>query len=225
MRILFVANSESIHTARWISALATQPWKIDLFPSHDSGVTHVDLRRVKVYHSVFGQAKNRNSKVAYSGLPLVSENIAFLVRGFLKTYYPSYRQKQLNKIISKTRPDIIHAIEIQKAGYLVLDVIKLRNSKMPPCIVTNLGSDIYLFGRLKEHSRRVREVLRNFDYYGCECVRDVALAKGYGFSGNVLPVLPNTGGLHLDKIEKLRESGPVSSPKKDHVERVSALGR
>ena len=46
------------------------------------------------------------------------------------------------------------------------------------------------------------------DFYSCECHRDIALAKGMGLRGEVLPVLPNTGGFDLDEIRQ----APVAPP-------------
>jgi glycosyltransferase involved in cell wall biosynthesis len=77
-----------------------------------------------------------------------------------------------------------------------------------------LGSDIYLFGRLKGHEDKIREVLKTFDYYACECERDVTLARKYGFAGTVLPVIPNAGGVELDRLEQLKAPGPVSARKR-----------
>ena len=37
MKILFVAMSDTIHTARWIGQLAGLGWDVHLFPSIDTG--------------------------------------------------------------------------------------------------------------------------------------------------------------------------------------------
>src|SRR5262249_5384184 len=80
----------------------------------------------------------------------------------------------------------------------------------PPWIITNLGSDIYLFGRLAAHKERVRALLASCDYYTCECHRDVELAREMGLSKDVLAVGPNAGGFDLDEVAKLRQPGPTS---------------
>jgi glycosyltransferase involved in cell wall biosynthesis len=102
-------------------------------------------------------------------------------------------------------------LEIQHAGYLTLDSKNLLGGKLPTWIVTNWGSDIYLFGRLAEHVGRIKEVLATCDYYSCECQRDVQLAKQMGLKGEVLPVLPNTGGFDLDSVAQFRQPGPTSA--------------
>ena len=71
----------------------------------------------------------------------------------LEKLFPSIRVRQLIRVIQKIRPDIVHSMEIQSAGYLTLEAKKILQGKFPPWIVTNWGSDIYLFGRLKDHQR------------------------------------------------------------------------
>jgi hypothetical protein len=109
-------------------------------------------------------------------------------------------------MIRRLKPDLIHSIEIQHACYLTLEAKRLFGGKFPPWIVTNWGSDLYLFGRLAKHRERIREVLANADYYSCECERDVCLARAYGYSGSVLPVFPNAGGFDLSLTAALRQN-------------------
>jgi len=102
-------------------------------------------------------------------------------------------------------------MEIQEAGYLSLDTKRRFRGEFPSWIVTNWGSDIYFFGRLPDHVDKIKAVLSACDYYACECVRDVHLAKQMGLKGRVLPVLPNTGGFDLERTAQLRQPGPASA--------------
>ena len=115
------------------------------------------------------------------------------------------------RLVDRLRPDVVHSMEIQRAGYLTLEARKQLGGPFPPWIVTNWGSDIYLFGRLAEHAPKIREVLAGCDYYSCECLRDVSLAKSFGFAGTVLPVFPNAGGFDLAEVACLRQPGPASA--------------
>ncbi|MEE9614561.1 MAG: glycosyltransferase, partial [Thermodesulfobacteriota bacterium] len=54
------------------------------------------------------------------------------------------------------------------------------------------------------------ELLNECDYYSCECLRDVKLARSFGFKGEILPVFPNTGGFDLKKVSALKQPGPTS---------------
>jgi len=100
---------------------------------------------------------------------------------------------------------------MQHAGYLTLDARKLLGGRFPPWIVQNWGSDIFLFQHIPGHAEKIRAVLSACDFYDCECERDVALARDFGFKGEVGPVLPNTGGYDLVAARVLRAAGPTSS--------------
>jgi glycosyltransferase involved in cell wall biosynthesis len=210
MRILIIAMPESIHTARWISQISDQGWDIHLFPSNDNGLIHSSLRNVKVYHS-FYEKTSKDKSVKIHGIPVYNKHLASLGKKILKKMFPVYRELQLYRLIKRIKPDIVHSIEIQAAGYLTLTVKKKYSVKYPSWIVTNWGSDIYLFGRLKEHESRIKEVLANCSFYSCECQRDVLLAYKFGFKGKTLPVFPNTGGFDLNAVSKLRQQGLTSS--------------
>lgn len=64
--------------------------------------------------------------------------------------------------------------------------------------MTNWGSDIYLFGNLKKHKNHIREVLKNCDFYTCECDRDVKLGREFGFKGKIFKLESNAGGFNLE---------------------------
>lgn len=212
VRILLVAMSNSIHTARWISQISGQGWDIHLFPSVDFWVdVHPELRDVTVYHSGYRRQRSSQDGVTFRGVSLYHRLVDLYRRRVAKREEPNYRVLQLAKLLGRLRPDIVHSLEIQHAGYLTFEAKKLTRGPFPPWIVTNWGSDIYLFGRLPEHAPRIREVLSSCDYYSCECLRDVSLAKSFGLAGKVLPVFPNTGGFDLDLAAGLRPPGPVSA--------------
>jgi glycosyltransferase involved in cell wall biosynthesis len=121
------------------------------------------------------------------------------------------RSARLARLIHRLKPDVVHSLEMQGAGYLTLEVKRLLGHEFPPWIMTNWGSDIYFFGRQPEHADRIRAVLAACDYYACECRRDVALAREYGLKGEVLPVLPCSGGYDLAKARSMRQPGLTSA--------------
>jgi hypothetical protein len=101
-------------------------------------------------------------------------------------------------------------MEIQRAGYITLEAKSQITSSFPPWLVSNWGSDIYLFGRLAAHAEKIRAVMKACDYYHCECHRDVKLANEFGFKGETFPVFPVSGGFELEWMRELREPGPTS---------------
>jgi len=210
LKILFVAFSDSIHTARWIAQLEQERWDIHLFPSSDQGLAHKELAGMHIYHSLYSDAPVESHNTIH-GVRVPSADVANLSRRFLNRYFPDYRVNQLLKVIRKVKPDIIHSMEFQAAGALTLEAKRRFPGDFPPWIATNWGSDIYLFGRLAGHKEVVKKILRECDYYSCECMRDIGLAKELGFEGKVLPVIPATGGVRFDEV--------IST---DHLERPSS---
>lgn len=137
----------------------------------------------------------------------------FLRQQVIQRFVPGFRSRRLRQVIHKICPVIVHSIEIQAAGYLTLGVKKQFPGVFPPWLVTNWGSDIFLFGRLQQHKAKIREVLAYCDYYSCECERDVKLARQFGFSGETMPVFPNTGGFNLPGLKKKRNQISASARK------------
>ena len=206
MRILFVAFQNSIHTARWVSQLVGQGWDIHLFPSTLQGGLHPLLRNVDIkshYPAIL-----RLSLRALRRASDIQDNPT-LKRWFSKDPHP-LTAYWLSRVICQIRPDIIHSLEFQHAGYLMIEARERLHGNLPPWIAGNWGSDIYLFGKLPSHAPRVRAILEACDYYTCECERDVRLALDMGLKGTPLPVLPNAGGFDLELAGRLRTPGSTS---------------
>ena len=116
-----------------------------------------------------------------------------------------YGPKTLAKLIKRLKPDLIHSMEFQHAGYLTLKAKELVGSnRFPKWLATNWGSDIYYYRRFADHEQQIRRLLREVDFYSCECERDVELAREMGLIAPSLPVMPNTGGFDLEEIKALR---------------------
>lgn len=211
MRLLVVAMSNSIHTARWLDQLAGQGWDIHLFPSLDFGLTHPQLRALTVHHWCYIQQGARGSGVTVTGRPVGSKLVQALLSRLRLRLAPDYQVRRLTRLVEELRPDVVHSLEFQAAGYLTLAAKECLGGVFPPWIATNWGSDIYHFARFPEHEARIRRLLAACDYYSCECRRDVCLAEGYGLRGEVLPVMPNAGGFDLATLALLRQPGPVAA--------------
>lgn len=217
MRILFVGMAESVHVVRWVSQLQDTSWQRFLFPVNDPK-PHAGLKDLTLINQgeIPGFPSNRSLHYIHHFLPysMIDFAVRFMekrLRPLKPPIWPTFFTAQaLTGAIKRIKPDIIHSLEFQRAGYLTLEAKRKFKGVFPKWIATNWGSDIYLFGRLPEHRQRVRAVLENCDFYSCECERDVILARGYGLRGEVLPVLPNAGGFDLGECESLREPGETS---------------
>lgn len=116
----------------------------------------------------------------------------------------------LNSVIRRVHPHLIHSLEFQHSGYLVLRAKELFGEGFPKWLATNWGSDIFYFRRFPEHESQIRRLLASVDLYSCECERDWSLGRDYGYSGPQLPMLTNSGGFNLDQISALRSHAPPS---------------
>lgn len=121
-----------------------------------------------------------------------------------------YGPDVLAALIRELKPDLIHSMEFQHAGYLVLAARDRMNEGFPRWLATNWGSDILYFGRILRHARQIRRLCQAIDFYSCECYRDTAYARQFGYSGPDLPVLPNSGGMDIDHVLSLRNAFPPS---------------
>ncbi|MGF7055292.1 glycosyltransferase involved in cell wall biosynthesis [Bosea sp. OAE752] len=124
----------------------------------------------------------------------------------------------LARVIAEVQPDLIHSLEFQHNAYLVLAARDLMHARSPSCsfprwLATNWGSDIYHFGRDEAHARQIRRVCEAIDLYSCECRRDLALGRSFGYRGPELPVLANSGGIDVDAAQRLRDQAPPSQRK------------
>jgi hypothetical protein len=199
-RILFVAMGNSQHAARWIAQVEGLGWELFLFP----------VERHAPIHEFFPQLAP--SVQVVEGWPLkgiTPERAVRITRRF-KPGWP-VRQWQLARVIRQLKPDIVHSLEIQQAGYMTHGARRKVGEDFPTWIVSNWGSDTYVFGRLDDHRERLRSVMMQCDYYASECLRDVVASQQLGFRGTTLPVLPAAGGIDLDYVARFRTPGPISA--------------
>ena len=241
-KILFVAMQMSEHTVRWINQITDQNWEVHLFPVNHLPV-HPDLKGVTIHQplavlnlrQLFGSFFCGRLKFRGSGhykqtgglpfqaiypFPVFQWMLPFLSRikrvslGTSDSRAPAlYGPRVLSQLLEKIKPDLIHSLEFQHCGYLVLKAREHYRGEFPTWLATNWGSDIYYYRRFKAHCRQIERLFKQIDYYSCECERDVNLAKGLGYAGWVLPVMPNAGGLDIKMTDQLRCATATSQRK------------
>jgi len=230
MRILFVANVWSIHTARWINQLNNIGWDLHIFPTRDLIINPI-LKDVTV-HDFTVRAADVDASVRTPGVSLTKKGLRFIWKklGLYQTdigrplvpeissfegldKYAKIQGHRLVALIQKIKPDLVHSLQFQYDSYPALEAKKIMGEKFPTWIATNWGADIHHFSQFPDHAKKIREVLEGCDYYSCECYRDVELAQKLGFKGRVLPIIPNTGGYNLKWVKQFRQPGPTSARK------------
>lgn len=194
-RILFVCFPYSVHAARWTRLLDGAGYDVHVFPSQPNHNLH-DRFSDLTFWPVPGLSFSFADRQIRIGT--VSETSNDL---------PTY----LAAVIAAGQFDIIHSLEFQHAGYLMLEALARLQAKRPVWIATNYGSDISLFAKQPEHQPRIREILAGCDYYSAECHRDIGLARQLGLRKPIFAICPNGGGIDLDFAKQLRTPGPSSA--------------
>jgi glycosyltransferase involved in cell wall biosynthesis len=215
LRILFVAQAVSIHTARWISQINDQGWDLHLFDMLGS-FPHAELGGVTEYSLLFPRKMPRPGAVPSYGNPFFMRRgwdpFPLSLLGFFTRRVFRDRVVRLAQLIRKLRPDIIHSFELQTQSYHLVEVAKLLGGELgAPWIVNTWGSDIFYFQHFPEHLEKIRILLGQCDYLIPDCARDEALARSYGFNGNVPLILPGAGGYPIKNMRRSVASGPPSN--------------
>lgn len=186
-RIVLVCMVNSIHVARWVAQFPSDQYEFILMPSTPSFYEHPRLTKL---------AKENKNISFYPFQGRIGQYV-WLADQFISDLIRSWFLKRL---LLKTKPDFVHALEFQHGAYLVEKT--LRRFKLDtPFIATCYGSDIYWFQKFPKHLKRIKAVLNRADYYSAECQRDVALALSHGFKGVCLPTIPNAGGMTRDYVD------------------------
>jgi glycosyltransferase involved in cell wall biosynthesis len=201
-RVLVIAMANSIHTARWLSQFRDSEVDIVLFPSTPSRALHPKITELL----------NSNDQMTLSIAPTMKRTAYLfgLLDLFIANNLRAFLLRRL--ILGKNKFNIIHALELQHAGYLLLKASSVIQAPTR-VIISNWGSDIFWFQRFAKHKKKLESLMKIATHYSCECNRDIALAHALGFSGTSFPVQPNAGAFSADAFQIAREA-PVPSSRR-----------
>jgi glycosyltransferase involved in cell wall biosynthesis len=200
-QILVIGMADSVHLARWLSQFIDQPIDFTLFPSSPHRHIHPKLKNLIASASQQMTVTLKPPSMRWLALPLSALDIPF--NNF-------FRSQLLRRLITQQKFDLIHVLELQHAGYLLLGTKLAPN--LPKVFITNWGSDIYWFQQFPKHKQKIIQLLKIASFYSAECHRDIDIVKQLGYTGKTMPVIPNSGGINLDEIPK--DSLPPSQRKK-----------
>ena len=189
--VLVVGMLDSIHFARWLEQFTEEPIDFYVFPSGPHRVVHPRLR------ALVNSACSAQYKITWSQMP--TSLVVCILDKFLGQ---RIRGHFIKRLITVMQPQIVHAVEIQNAGYPVLIAYQsIPQRHRPKLVVTNYGSDIYWFQRQAHRRRKIVALLSLADVHAAECTRDIRLADGLGFKGRHHDVNPNAGGFPLSRFD------------------------
>jgi glycosyltransferase involved in cell wall biosynthesis len=200
-QILIIGMADSVHLARWLSQFIDQPIDFTLFPSSPHRHIHPKLKNLISSASQQMTVTLKPPSMRWLALPLTALDIPF--NNF-------FRSQLLRRLITKQKFDLIHVLELQHAGYLLLGTKLAPN--LPKVFITNWGSDIYWFQQFPKHKQKIVQLLNIASFYSAECHRDIEIVRQLGYTGKTMPVIPNSGGIDLEEIPK--DSLPPSQRKK-----------
>ncbi len=197
-KILVVAMVDSVHTARWLEQFENSQDEFVLFPSSPHRRIHPKIKHLLGTSSVMNIAIPSGLRRTGLLLAVLDKLIDNRARGLL-----------LRRVIRAFKPDILHAVETQGAGYITSVALKKISSK-PFFILTLWGSDLFWFRRFKRHELKLQELMPQVDRLAMECQRDVAIANQLGFKGEQYPPFPVTGGYDVEAFSKIVSTIPTS---------------
>jgi len=217
MRILFVAETASIHAAKWINQLRNTGWELHVFqgvvpgygvsPEFKCGTLYLPCP-VTVPQGVASQRTLPSNVLICKA----SSRIASLKR-LLQTGHVLY----LARLINQLKPDVIHSLGLNvnwnNMCKPVLQARRILGEKFKtPWVYSSWGTDLdYYACQSAEHRAHAEAVLKACDYHITECKRDARLAQEMGFQGELAGFFPAFGGVALEDLRALRRAGPVSS--------------
>ena len=147
-KVLIIGMLDSIHLARWVKQFEDANIQVLLFPSTHFRYPHAKLIEL------------RNPNMRIIGFSLFRRILGYIdtivcLRFLGNAISEKTRRCYLKFVILITRPAVIHAIEIQHAGYLVSSLAQ----KAARQILTNWGSDIYFYQHQNGHKKRIEAAL------------------------------------------------------------------
>jgi len=206
MKILFIGDAYSSHTAQWFHHLNDLGWKIYLYDP-GNGLIHPDMNNIVLY-------TGWQKLDIPNGVKIISRWPVIRGRHFMQNELPFIWSLILGKphvrlldIIRQVGPDVIHVLGMQPNGYVMLDMLKTLKGKLDiPWIYSCRGNDIYYWSQFSDHQKKIMEFLSLCPYYTCNCERDYVLAKQNGFRGILLGYFQAVGGYPISEMQKLKKN-------------------
>lgn len=211
--VLVVGFVDSVHTARWVNMARGNGLRFVILPVYVCPPSR-EFRTTKTIATAHDLAEMTDDEVGIFALESVSDYEVASSQSELR--YQEWRPAWLGPAslahpahliaaILRLRPVLVHSLVVQFGGYLALAAKKHLGRNFPGWLLSNWGSDIFLFRKIAEHQTRIREILSMIDGYHAECARDFNIARQLGFRGFEFPVLPASGGMDFTGFTPISE--------------------
>ena len=195
----------SIHLARWVALVRGSQYRVVVFPVM-RGAPCGELAPYRLVRNRDDVSALPKGEVGVFDLDSVPRNVAETVDSVNAYSWPGHpafpddfrptTAYKLTKCIRDLDPDLVHSMEVQFAGYLTLEAKRrIGRANFPPWLLSNWGSDVLLFQKLRGHLPILQQVFREIDGYWSECGRDVKIARDFDYRGKVFEPIPASGGM------------------------------
>lgn len=196
--VLIVGMADSIHLARWIMQYEKSNFRIRLVSSSPHRRVHPDIALMI--------AGTHPSGIRVS-MPWISKTLSlpmWLLDRFAADFF---RGALIRHEIRSWKPELVHALELQNAGYATARALEgIAPASRPKLLITNYGSEIVWFRQFPKHLAKLKNLMLLANAFSAECNRDVLLAKEIGFTGTVLSTIPVSGGIDFSNKSGLFDS-------------------
>ena len=195
MKILLI-SMPSIHIIRWIENIKDQNWQLFWFDILGRGElkTGIELKQYTNW---------KKRKIPYiKGEYFLSKKTPELYQK-IKGLFQVTEAEQFESLLNEIKPDIVHSFEMQECSYPLVQILKKEKYRQIPWIYSCWGSDIYYYQNLKNHKRKILNVLGRVTYLHTDNKRDQDIAKDLGFKGENFGVYPGGGGYEIPSKEEL----------------------
>lgn len=203
-KLLIIGMADSIHLANWLQNMSSVPVEVTLVSSSPHR---------RIHQKIVELMSPSSRSVMRLNMPNWSRRFGLLLWMVDRLLSERLRGLLVRNLIKTLEPDLVHIVEFQHAGYILLRALSKPMSWRRPVIMSsNYGSDIYWFQRFSRHKTKISALLKMSEYYTSECRRDIALANELGFKGASI-LIPNTGGISEYALRG-HEQAPVASERR-----------
>jgi glycosyltransferase involved in cell wall biosynthesis len=203
-KLLIIGMADSVHLANWLQNMSGLPFEVTLVSSSPHR---------RVHPKIVELMSPSNQRVLRLNMPNWSMRFGLLLWMVDRLLGERLRGLLVRNLIRTLKPDLIHVVEFQHAGYILLQALtKPLTWQRPKIMSSNYGSDIYWFRRFSRHKTKISALLKMSGFYTSECQRDIALANELGFKGKST-LLPNTGGISEEAL-RVQEQAPLASERR-----------
>jgi len=189
-KILAIGMVDSIHFARWLSAMQGFDAEITIVPSGPNRRRH---RVIKGLTQTHGKQFRLSTASTIFSLPVWILDRP--LKGRLRALILFFK-------LRSGAYDIIHFHEMQSGGYPLALLPRAVLQDLKICY-TPYGSDLFWFSRFPTHLQRIKQTLKVTDLIFPECERDAVVAIDAGFSGKIGPTMAAGGVFEFSPMQKV----------------------